>query len=141
MRLRHLIGYDRADSVQHIAGRLYPWLPASATRPGRKMPQLSPRRASCKAVYFTFQGTLPSLQEQAVKEMLAYDTGVFVAPPGIGKKVSDENAFPLRVRIPKGTAGLERDSDFLVDQVLAWDNSLLSPAEVQALQWAQVANR
>jgi mRNA interferase MazF len=39
-------------------------------------------------------------------------------------KVSQEDAFPLRVRIPKGTAGLERDSDLLVDQVLAWDNSL-----------------
>ena len=39
-------------------------------------------------------------------------------------KVSQEDAFPLRVRIPKGTAGLERDSDVLVDQVLAWDNSL-----------------
>jgi mRNA interferase MazF len=39
-------------------------------------------------------------------------------------KVSQEAAFPLRVRIPKGTAGLERDSDVLVDQVLAWDNSL-----------------
>jgi mRNA interferase MazF len=39
-------------------------------------------------------------------------------------KVSQEDAFPLRVRIPKGTAGLERDSDVLVDQILAWDNSL-----------------
>ena len=39
-------------------------------------------------------------------------------------KVSQEDAFPLRVRIPKGTAGLERDSDVLVDQVLAWNNSL-----------------
>ena len=39
-------------------------------------------------------------------------------------KVSKEDAFPLRVRIPAGTCGLERDSDVLVDQVLAWDNSL-----------------
>ena len=39
-------------------------------------------------------------------------------------KVSKEDAFPLRVRIPKGTCGLERDSDVLVDQILAWDNSL-----------------
>lgn len=39
-------------------------------------------------------------------------------------KVSQEDAFPLRVRIPKGIAGLERDSDVSVDQVLAWDNSL-----------------
>ena len=39
-------------------------------------------------------------------------------------KVSQEDAFPLRVRIPTGTCGLERDSDVLVDQILAWDNSL-----------------
>ncbi len=34
------------------------------------------------------------------------------------------DAFPLRVRIPRGTCGLESDSDVLVDQILAWDNSL-----------------
>ncbi|CAN5832974.1 hypothetical protein BH24ACI5_BH24ACI5_18540 [soil metagenome] len=34
------------------------------------------------------------------------------------------NAFPLRVRLPKGTCGLDRDSDVLVDQILAWDNAL-----------------
>ena len=39
-------------------------------------------------------------------------------------KVSKEDAFPLRVRSPVGTCGLERDSDVLVDQILAWDNSL-----------------
>ena len=35
-----------------------------------------------------------------------------------------EDAFPLRVRFPKGTCGLERESEVLVDQVLAWDNLL-----------------
>jgi len=39
-------------------------------------------------------------------------------------KVSRADAFPLRVRIPAGTCGLERDSDVLVGQILAWDNSL-----------------
>ena len=34
------------------------------------------------------------------------------------------DAFPLRVRIPAGTGGLKRDSDALVDQILAWDNDL-----------------
>jgi len=34
------------------------------------------------------------------------------------------NAFPLRVRIPKGTAGLHKDSDIIIDQILAWDNNL-----------------
>jgi len=39
-------------------------------------------------------------------------------------KTVQQDAFPLRVRIPKGTCGLERESDILVDQILAWDNSL-----------------
>lgn len=33
-------------------------------------------------------------------------------------------AFPLRVRIPKGTCDLASDSDVLIDQILAWDNAL-----------------
>ncbi len=39
-------------------------------------------------------------------------------------KITPRNAFPLRVRIPKGICGLKTDRDVLVDQVLAWDNSL-----------------
>lgn len=39
-------------------------------------------------------------------------------------KTIEMDAFPLRVRIPKGTCGLEKESDLLVDQILAWDNSL-----------------
>jgi len=39
-------------------------------------------------------------------------------------KIIPQNAFPLRVNIPKGTAGLMHSSDILVDQILAWDNSL-----------------
>lgn len=35
-----------------------------------------------------------------------------------------DDAFPLRVRIARGICGLTRDSDVLVDQILAWDNSL-----------------
>lgn len=38
-------------------------------------------------------------------------------------KVLDEDGFPLRVRIPSGAAGLEKNSDVLVDQILAWDNA------------------
>lgn len=38
--------------------------------------------------------------------------------------LAPDDAFPLRVRVPKGTCGLARDSDVLVDQILAWDNSL-----------------
>ena len=39
-------------------------------------------------------------------------------------KIIREDAFPLRVRIPAGVCGLTRDSDILVDQMLAWDNAL-----------------
>jgi mRNA interferase MazF len=39
-------------------------------------------------------------------------------------KTVQQDAFPLRVRIPKGTCGLERESEVLVDQILAWDNAL-----------------
>ncbi len=34
------------------------------------------------------------------------------------------NAFPLRVRIPKETAGLHKNSDIIIDQILSWSNSL-----------------
>lgn len=39
-------------------------------------------------------------------------------------RVVRQDAFPLRVRIPAGVCGLTRESDVLVDQMLAWDNSL-----------------
>jgi mRNA interferase MazF len=35
-----------------------------------------------------------------------------------------DDAFPLRVRLAKGTCGLKAESDVLVDQILAWDNGL-----------------
>lgn len=34
------------------------------------------------------------------------------------------DAFPLRVNIPQGTAGLNKTSDIIIDRILAWDNSL-----------------
>lgn len=45
-----------------------------------------------------------------------------VVLPVTSKVVPD--AFPLRVRLPKGTCGLRMHSDILVDQILAWDNAL-----------------
>jgi mRNA interferase MazF len=42
----------------------------------------------------------------------------------ITSKVLPGDAFPLRVRIPGGSSGVERDSEILVDQILAWDNAL-----------------
>ena len=34
------------------------------------------------------------------------------------------DAFPLRVRVRAGICQLAKDSDILVDQILAWDNNL-----------------
>ena len=41
-------------------------------------------------------------------------------------RVTAGDTFPLRVRIPAGTAGLEKDSEALIDQLLAWDNRLFA---------------
>lgn len=34
------------------------------------------------------------------------------------------NTYPLRVHIPLGSCKLDKESDLLIDQLLAWDNSL-----------------
>ncbi|MBI4042833.1 MAG: type II toxin-antitoxin system PemK/MazF family toxin [Deltaproteobacteria bacterium] len=39
-------------------------------------------------------------------------------------KIVSGNAYPLRVRIPKGICKLTKESDVLIDQILAWDNEL-----------------
>src|SRR5436309_2563565 len=39
-------------------------------------------------------------------------------------RIIHDDAFPLRVRIPAGVCQLTRDSDALIDQLLAWDNDL-----------------
>jgi mRNA interferase MazF len=39
-------------------------------------------------------------------------------------KIIQGDTFPLRICIPKGIAGLTQASDILIDQMLAWDNSL-----------------
>ena len=38
--------------------------------------------------------------------------------------IVEGDAFPLRVRVGAGVCGLAKDSDVLVDQILAWDNEL-----------------
>jgi mRNA interferase MazF len=39
-------------------------------------------------------------------------------------KIIVKDAFPLRVKVPRGVAGLQQESDILIDQILAWDNTL-----------------
>lgn len=39
-------------------------------------------------------------------------------------KIIEGNVFPLRIKIPQGVSGLTHPSDILIDQILAWDNSL-----------------
>lgn len=39
-------------------------------------------------------------------------------------KLKGEEAFPLRVRVPKGICALKQESELMMDQILAWDNSL-----------------
>ena len=52
-------------------------------------------------------------------------------------KLTKEDAFPLRVRVPQGSCLVEKESDLLIDQILAWDNSLfredlgMLPQEIQ----------
>ena len=42
----------------------------------------------------------------------------------ITTKLVRGDAFPLRVRLPAGVCRLVKDSDVMVDQILAWDNEL-----------------
>jgi len=71
-------------------------------------------------------GTKPGKQRPcvAIQPSVFVDGGLpsTVVLPVTTRLIS--GAFPLRVRLPKGTCGLAADSDVLVDQILAWDNEL-----------------
>lgn len=64
----------------------------------------------------------PCLAIQPVEFTEAGLTSTVVLP--LTTKIVPEDAFPLRVRIPQGTAGLGQESDVMIDQILAWDNTL-----------------
>lgn len=49
--------------------------------------ELEDRREPGKPLPVEFQGTLTKVQQTALGKLLAHDTGVFVAPPGVGKTV------------------------------------------------------
>jgi mRNA interferase MazF len=52
----------------------------------------------------------------------SYISSTVVLP--LTTRIVQGDAFPLRVRIRAGVCGLSKDSDILVDQILAWDNEL-----------------
>lgn len=39
-------------------------------------------------------------------------------------KIRGEDAFPLRVGLPAGVCSLKKNSELMIDQILAWDHSL-----------------
>src|SRR5262249_21133535 len=49
-------------------------------------------------VTFKFGGELTTIQQDAARVLLALDTGVFVAPPGIGKTVLGTSLIARRAR-------------------------------------------
>jgi len=38
--------------------------------------------------------------------------------------ITDENAWLLRIRLPKEVFGLTKDSEVLIEQIIAWDHQL-----------------
>ena len=72
-------------------------------------------------------GTKPGKQRPALaiqpSEFGEAGLGSTVIIP-VTTKTLDDDAFPLRVRIPKGMTALTQQSDLLIDQILAWDNTL-----------------
>ncbi len=72
-------------------------------------------------------GSKPGKQRPCIciqpSEFCAAGLGSAVILP-LTTRLQPEDTFPIRVRIPKGTCGLEKESEVLVDQVLAWDVTL-----------------
>lgn len=72
-------------------------------------------------------GTKPGKQRPCIaiqpSEFAESGLGSTVILP-LTTNILKEDAFPLRVRIPKNTCNLEKESDALIDQILAWDNDL-----------------
>ncbi len=49
--------------------------------------EVEDRRENGEALQVAFRGELTPVQSEAVRDLLAHDIGVFVAPPGVGKTV------------------------------------------------------
>ena len=72
-------------------------------------------------------GTKPGKQRPCIciqpSEFCAAGLGSSLIIP-LTTNLQPEDTFPIRVRIPKGNCGLEKDSEALIEQILAWDISL-----------------
>ena len=72
-------------------------------------------------------GTKPGKQRPCIciqpTEFCAAGLGSSLVIP-LTTKLHTEDAFPIRIRVPKGTCGLEKESEALIEQILAWDISL-----------------
>lgn len=72
-------------------------------------------------------GTKPGKQRPCIciqpSEFCAAGLGSALVIP-LTTNLQKEDTFPIRVRIPKGTCGLEKDSEALIEQILAWDIQL-----------------
>ncbi len=72
-------------------------------------------------------GTKPGKQRPCLciqpSEFCEWGLGSAVILP-ITSKTTLKSAKPLRVALPSGTCGLDKPSDILIDQILAWDVSL-----------------
>ena len=72
-------------------------------------------------------GTKPGKQRPCIciqpNEFCAAGLGSSLVIP-LTTSVQSVDVFPIRVKVPKGTCGLEKDSEAMVDQILAWDINL-----------------
>lgn len=69
-------------------------------------------------------GTKPGKQRPCIciqpSEFCAAGLGSALIIP-LTSRLQTVDTFPLRVRVPKGTCGIEKDSEALIEQILAWD--------------------
>lgn len=72
-------------------------------------------------------GTKPGKQRPAIciqpSEFCQAGLGSALIVP-LTKNLQSEDAYPIRIRIPIGICGLEKPSEALIEQFLAWDISL-----------------
>jgi hypothetical protein len=61
-------------------------------------PDIEDKREQGLPIDLKFHGTLTPMQQQAAQALIAYDTGVFLAPPGVGKTVVGIHQITLRGR-------------------------------------------